>query len=1264
MNFIRSTYSPVAQMLAATAIFALVLSLGYGAIPVAYATETNPNTDITICHATGSNANPYVSPNPDDGAKTVQGHDGHNGPVWFSGITVTWGDIIPPFTYFEKEGNGQNVVWVEKQYLGKNWTTEGQAIWNNDCKPVPPPVPGCTDKDATNYSKDATTDNGSCLFPLTVTKVIVGTTDKTPINFSFQIDGGSATAFEADGTNVIAKANGTYDITEVSAPGFTTTYQGCDNLNIAGAGATCTITNTVTYCAKGYTGIYPDCVPENTPTGTLKVWKNVVGATVTDYSTFSFTVDGVPYAFPANQNYLFINNIPITSSPTVIEDAEAGYVATYAEAGYNDIQTPTGDCTDIVITANQQSNCRITNTLIPEDKVATFVAEKIVCTIESDLPNWGNGTPVDITSTTAADWVATHKSCSLVSGWDFEWVLDSETSDAGDTLVGPADGNWTTFGPTNGSGKTSVSLSATDLNTESRVWFREVLKSNYIPFTHEATPNNSNNVTAELYCHTDGLNYDNYEWVDGIELGKTYHCVAWNVPTKVTEVPVCEVGENLLSNGSFEAEVVTNATLWQKFLSVTGWGVAKVSDGTPTTLELHRSWSGNVAQNGAQYAELDGDESVRVKQSVLTESGAEYKLSWAFAPRQDTGAAQNMLSVEVEGTEVATNGPTAGIGVLDATSDWTLGTHSFTASDASTDIAFKDAGSSDSFGTFLDNAVLCKTKNAPRVSDVMLCKVDAKNVPLSGWTLTLDKTTLETSLVSTVDYSGITGTDGCATFEDVPFGTYQADEILQQGWEKVSGTGSVEIDSLTEKFTIVNKPKDSEPNYCTITLVSGTDVLDDKIDDNTTVVQKGGALAKLLSTVNGAWTTIGGAKWIWGDNPVVTPIVGATQTFERTFGWNGPVTSAKLTIASDNSYTTMINGDASGADASINNFSVADEIDVTAFIEQGNNILSMNVLNTAGAENAQDNPAGLIYKLEVKGTNSLCNPPYEEETYMVDGFKWNDLNGNGLWETIGVGAEPTLAGWMISVTNGVDTFSTTTDATGRYWFEVPEGDWIVSEVQQPGWTQTYPNPQSEAEGMCYVSFGEYEYRSTTQSEDDSSDDTIGGDVSSECNFGNKRNGGDENPKLACSLTASDTSIEEDEDVTLFWNTTLATSATINGNPVALDGSQLFENLQSDTVYTLVATQAMEGEDNVVECSVSIEVDEDNGGGGSSGSKKKRSTSDSEPIGEVLGESTSVLPVGAPNTGAGGSAPSPVASLIAIFGMLMSLVAFRITKNAQ
>lgn len=89
-------------------------------LDINFQVRANPPEKVTICHASSSQTNPYVQEEPNKSAD-VSGHDGHTGPVWFSGITVSWGDIIPPFTY------------TGGSYPGKNWTTEGQAIFNNGC---------------------------------------------------------------------------------------------------------------------------------------------------------------------------------------------------------------------------------------------------------------------------------------------------------------------------------------------------------------------------------------------------------------------------------------------------------------------------------------------------------------------------------------------------------------------------------------------------------------------------------------------------------------------------------------------------------------------------------------------------------------------------------------------------------------------------------------------------------------------------------------------------------------------------------------------------------------------------------------------------------------------------------------------------------------------------------------------------------------------------------------------------------------------------
>jgi hypothetical protein len=95
--------------------------------PSTSALAAQPDT-IIICHSTGADTNPYVVHTP---AKSgdVSGHADHTGPVWFDGITVEWGDIIPPFDY------------PGGSFPGLNWTAEGQAFYNNDCNIPAEPTP-------------------------------------------------------------------------------------------------------------------------------------------------------------------------------------------------------------------------------------------------------------------------------------------------------------------------------------------------------------------------------------------------------------------------------------------------------------------------------------------------------------------------------------------------------------------------------------------------------------------------------------------------------------------------------------------------------------------------------------------------------------------------------------------------------------------------------------------------------------------------------------------------------------------------------------------------------------------------------------------------------------------------------------------------------------------------------------------------------------------------------------------------------------------
>ncbi|MEX2293734.1 MAG: hypothetical protein WD691_08085, partial [Acidimicrobiales bacterium] len=98
-----------------------------GAAPTLPSERVEP--EVTICHATDSDTNPYVRITVDESAVDGVGaadHFGtHTGPIWDSTLKaqhISWGDLIPP---------------VAPYHAGLNWTTAGQAIWTNGCTIAP-----------------------------------------------------------------------------------------------------------------------------------------------------------------------------------------------------------------------------------------------------------------------------------------------------------------------------------------------------------------------------------------------------------------------------------------------------------------------------------------------------------------------------------------------------------------------------------------------------------------------------------------------------------------------------------------------------------------------------------------------------------------------------------------------------------------------------------------------------------------------------------------------------------------------------------------------------------------------------------------------------------------------------------------------------------------------------------------------------------------------------------------------------------------------
>jgi hypothetical protein len=148
--------------LGALSVVALVgSSLAIGAT----AASGDPSANVTICHRTNSNTNPYVQITVDESA--VDGGNGadhlgqHTGPLWDPTLKaqhIKWGDIIPPFDVNNDPRPDPTLI--------ANWPA-GQAIFENDCNPVEPPAPELVD--------------------LSVAKLVVGTVPQGVTEFTAQV---------------------------------------------------------------------------------------------------------------------------------------------------------------------------------------------------------------------------------------------------------------------------------------------------------------------------------------------------------------------------------------------------------------------------------------------------------------------------------------------------------------------------------------------------------------------------------------------------------------------------------------------------------------------------------------------------------------------------------------------------------------------------------------------------------------------------------------------------------------------------------------------------------------------------------------------------------------------------------------------------------------------------------------------------------------------------------------------------------------------
>lgn len=148
----------------------------------------------------------------------------------------------------------------------------------------------------------------------------------------------------------------------------------------------------------------------------------------------------------------------------------------------------------------------------------------------------------------------------------------------------------------------------------------------------------------------------------------------------------------LIVNGDFENPALSYGS-WSQFPSIQGW---KLSFGH--SIEVQNHAAGSPVQ-GDQFVELDSNGSSGIYQEVATVPGARYELNFRYSPRPGVEESNNAIEVWIDGDRLATVSSN-GADLRDTS--WARIVLPVHASGRQLRVEFRDAGTSDSYGGYID----------------------------------------------------------------------------------------------------------------------------------------------------------------------------------------------------------------------------------------------------------------------------------------------------------------------------------------------------------------------------------------------------------------------------------------------------------------------------------------------------------------------------------------------------------------------------------
>ncbi|MEH2008833.1 DUF642 domain-containing protein [Nostoc sp.] len=175
--------------------------------------------------------------------------------------------------------------------------------------------------------------------------------------------------------------------------------------------------------------------------------------------------------------------------------------------------------------------------------------------------------------------------------------------------------------------------------------------------------------------------------------------------------PVVAASPNLLVNGSFEDTTLSNNS-WATYSTINGWTA------TPNgQIEVQRSVAG-TPYDGLNLVELDShnydaskfnaQNPLGLYQDVATVAGQNYTLSFAYSPRPNTAAVENVFNILVGDASNSGSILTQSIsdGAGGSNTVWSIFTTTFKATSALSRVQFNYTGPLDTYGAYIDDVKL------------------------------------------------------------------------------------------------------------------------------------------------------------------------------------------------------------------------------------------------------------------------------------------------------------------------------------------------------------------------------------------------------------------------------------------------------------------------------------------------------------------------------------------------------------------------------